>query len=474
MANQTEVLEFLSKKEGAGNPTEIAKELQSAEATIVTYLSRLKKKGLVDGGGRDWYITDPGKEALERQKKVVITKEDVGEDELDRFIYFGQLSAVDPDKITACVELFQNCASMRSMDEMERVLAEMNVPQTQRTQWKNLYRGFLRNTTPPEEREKLYPLPRLVEERVTVEGERRGEELNYIVEGNDVLKVGEGLGMFTFKEALQVVSAKRGTYPQAGQQGQPLDADGIIKIVSAVKEWTGDKGTPPKSYVVTQGEGGAVVQEMEQGKPVVLNAPVSNPPAATYFVDGEGNVRQAQPGEPIVITQKPQAAPPSKAFIVRQTAEGMVAEEHDLSKPLIINAPAGQSSGFPGMVPFPVFSTDGKPVYDSEGKPVYADIEPMMKMMGFQSEQKRADERHSMLMGLGQTVRENFGDGIQALKDAVSEVKGEGKGKKAAEQPTVYECSDCHTQFGIPNVDFVTVKCPKCSREYTKEEVMGA
>ncbi|KKK53009.1 hypothetical protein LCGC14_3099090, partial [marine sediment metagenome] len=144
MANQNDVLRAMSNKEEAASPTALAGELRAGEATIRTYLNRLKKKAYVDGGGSQWYITDAGRAALEREGGVPTTKEDIGEDELSKFKYYGELSGVPEDKVTACAELFQN-TNVRSMPEMERVLAEINIPQPQQNQWKNLYRGYLRN-----------------------------------------------------------------------------------------------------------------------------------------------------------------------------------------------------------------------------------------------------------------------------------------------------------------------------------------
>jgi len=297
------------------------------------------------------------------------------------------------------------------------------------------------------------------------------------------IDIDEENGDLTYKDALLMSSSIK------GKSGQYDDAINLINAARTLAQDGQPKETrKPKEYYV-EPDTGVIVHDPDNGEYTLSEAravsqslqrvtPGQAQPPPTYVVDSEG-ARELKPGEPIVIKQPP-AAPPPKTLIVRQTAEGIVAEEHDLGKPIIINAPAvqgsGQGSGFPGMVPFPVFGTDGKPVYDSDGKPVYADIDPMMKMLGFRSEEKRADERHSMLMGLGQTVRENFGDGIQAIKDAVSEVKGEGKSKKAAQQPTVYECSTCHTKFSIPDVPFETVTCPnpECGRVFSKEEVTRA
>ncbi len=476
MANQTEALRILSTNEEATSPSSIAKELKAGEPTIVTYLNRLKKKGYVDGGGKEWYITDSGRKFLETAKKVPVTKEDVGEDELSKFQWFGQLSGVDHDVITAVSELFQN-TDMRSITEVERVLAEMNVPGTQRTKWKNLYRGYLRNTTEPEKRDELFPLPspeevRATGERATTEG---GERLDYIVEDNNILLVGDGLGMFTFKQALQVVAAKRGTTPQvaqAGQQGQPLDADGVIKIVNAVREWGGGQ-SGQKSYVVTQGEEGAVVKEVQPGQPLVLSPPAGGNPPATWVVDG-GEVRQLQPGEPLVIKQ-PVVAPPQKTFIVRQTSEGLVTEEHDVGKPIIIN-PAPASANPSPMMPYPVMDGEGKPVLGQDGQPVYANLEPMLRWMGFQGEQKRANERHTALMGLVEVVKENVPDGIRAFQMAAAEVKGKGKGsKEEPPQGQIYECDGCHIKFTLSRepAEGEEVECPNCHKKFPREEVIG-
>ncbi|MBA7700427.1 hypothetical protein ES703_109141 [subsurface metagenome] len=362
---------------------------------------------------------------------------------------------------------------MRSMAELERVLAEMNVPGTQRTKWKNLYRDYLRNTTAPEMREQLYPLPgpeevRAAEERAAGEG---GEKLDYIVEENNILRIGDGLGMFTFKQALQVVAAKRGTIPQGGPS-QQWGPDELLKIVKAVQEFAPSGAAAPKSYMVTQGEEGAIVQEVESGKPVVLQQPASQP-RPTYTVDtATGEVKELQPGQPIVVVKQPAAAPPpQKTFIVKQTPDGTtVVEEHDLGKPIIIStgAPGGV---LPAMYPFPAMGADGKPMYDNAGNPIYVNVEPMIKWMGFQREQTRSDERHGAIMSLASTIKENLPIAVEAFNRAVSEVKGKAP-ESTAQQ---YECGECHTKFTLPREpgEDEMVECPKCHLQWPSKEVMS-
>ncbi|GAH56570.1 unnamed protein product, partial [marine sediment metagenome] len=300
--------------------------------------------------------TDAGRKALERGEAPVVTREDVGQDELSRFRIYGELSGVDTDLLDACVELFQN-TDMRSLEEMERVLAELNIPQTNRNRWIALYRGYLRNTTPPEKRDELYPLPVAAEvkgeEGSTLAGERtKGEKLDYVVEGNEILRVGEELGSFNFRQALQVVAAKRGTVPPqpAGGGGlkdfaeavkllspnKPLTLEDIITIVNTINESRGSGGdgnpTQQKGFVVSS-EGD--VTELKEGQPIVIKK-VERKPAKTYFLNEDQELVEQDPGKPIVIKVQQGSTNP----------------------------------GTPAMLPFPVMGGDGKPVLDDDGKPV--------------------------------------------------------------------------------------------------------
>ncbi|GAI44200.1 unnamed protein product, partial [marine sediment metagenome] len=266
-------------------------------------------------------------------------------------------------------------------------LAELNIPQTTRNRWIALYRGYLRNTTPAEKREELYPLPVATEvkrsdEGSTLAGERKGAGLDYIVENNEILRVGAELGSFTFREALQVVAAKRGTTPQPQGQGsgikeladviatlnpnQPISIQDIVTIVNMINEQRG---------------GGGDGQPQQKG----------------IMVDGQGNVTELKEGQPIVIKQVERQ--PAKTYFLNENQELV---EQDPGKPIVIKVQQGSpNSGMPAMLPFPVMGADGKPVLDDDGKPVYANLEPMMKYLGFLGEQRRSDERHGALMGVG-------------------------------------------------------------------------
>ncbi|MBA7594273.1 hypothetical protein ES703_01212 [subsurface metagenome] len=83
-------------------------------------------------------------------------------------------------------------------------------------------------------------------------------------------------------------------------------------------------------------------------------------------------------------------------------------------------------------------------------------------------------QRNKHLGTLADTVKENLGDGIAALKVAAEQAKaGTGAKTSKEEQPQLYECGNCHAKFGAPPGEWEKVACPACHTEYTKEELLG-
>ena len=85
-------------------------------------------------------------------------------------------------------------------------------------------------------------------------------------------------------------------------------------------------------------------------------------------------------------------------------------------------------------------------------------------------------ERNRHLGTLAATVKENLGDGIAAISAAASEIKEGAKTSASESQPQVFRCGDCQTQFSPPagwEGQPLKGPNPSCSREYTKEELLG-
>jgi len=468
MASQNDVLEALRTKEAATSTEDLAKELKASREGTRKQLTRLKDKGYVDGDSQEgWLITEDGRNQLERGG-VAPSMVEEGVTPRDVFEGIGRRIGITPDRIVLATDIVWS-GDYTDIKWVWEALRQAVIRDDLAKLWVNSWRAHLKKGIPPELERELVGAEE--EQGVKAGAKPRVEEgRSYILVEDLPVYVGKNLGDLLYEDAVDLARIRAGRAARGAVQGapsQPWGARDIIEIVNAVRDWAPGQA-PSKSYMVTQGEGGAIVQEVEPGKPMVLQQPASKP-GATYLVKPDGSVKQMEPGEPIVVTQQAPAA--QRTFIVKQTPEGATVEEHDLSKPIIINALA-PASGMPPMYPFPAMGGDGKPILGSDGKPVYVDIEPMLKWVGFQGEQRRADERHNALMGLTQVIKENLPIGIEAFSRAVGEVKGKAP-ESTAQQ---YECGSCHTKFTLPREpgEDEKVICPKCGTEWTGKVVMSA
>lgn len=497
MASKEEILGILAGESGAMSKVVLGKRLGLPTSSFQNQLDRMEKQGLIEKNEQNEYtITDAGHQfALAEPPPPPgetppgeATEESLKTTEYQQFIEIGRQTGVVPlALIGQTANHVWRGGDFRDLTWVWKGLVEMGIRSDLAQRWFHSWRSFLHQSIPPhlasvttsQIAEGATPAKEAVE---VGKGKR-----DYIFDVNGLpLYVGEGVGDLDHDEAVRLSALRQAALARGGIQtapgGQPATpgtmADEVVKIFNAFKETMGPQ-TKGKSYIVKPGEEGYVVEEVEEGKPTVVTPPGQGggTPSPSFLVDAEGNVTEVAPGRPVVIKQATPSGSiqPSKTFIVRQTPEGIVAEEHDLGKPIIINVPSSLGPNMPPILPFPVMGSDNKPLLDQDGHPVYANLEPMLKWQGFQDDRRRADERHSTLMGLVQTVRENFGDGIAALKAAAEEAKAGSKtsAPPPQEQP-VYECSSCHIKFNIPAEEgWERVACPGCGTEWTREQVMS-
>ena len=492
MASKEQILGILAGESGPMNRTVMGKRLGSPTSSFQSQLDRMEKQGLLEKNeqqeytitetGREFVLAQPPPEERPETPPGEETEESLKTTEYQQFIEIGKATGVVP---MALIEQTANHiwrgGDFRDLTWVWKGLTEMGIRPDLAQRWFHSWRSFLHQAIPPDLAASVgAPTEKGAAKAEAVDKGKR----DYILDANGLpLYVGEGVGDLDHDEAVRLSALRQAALARGGTAapgGQPATmgtmADEMTKVFNAVKEFLGPQ-SKGKSYIVKPGEEGYMVEEVEEGKPTVVSTPGGNTnPSRSYFVNSEGNVEEVT-GKPIVIKQPaPVTNPLGKTYLVRQTPEGMVTEEYEAGKPIIINAaPPSPGSNLPSMMPYPVIGGDGQPVYDKDGKPVYADLGPMMKWMGFQNEQRRLDERQQMLGGVVKTVRENFGDGIQALKDAVAEATGT-KTSTESSSPQVFKCGDCGTQFSPPaGWEGQPLKCPNpaCGREYTKEELLG-
>ncbi len=473
MATEIELLGKLSTEQTAISTADLAEKVQAGREGTRKQMTRLKAKGHVGGDSQEgWIITEEGKKALGlgvAQPSMIAE----GVTPRQMFEQFGQLIGIRQERIALATRIVWS-GDHTNMVWVWNALGQADIDVDLKRVWLNSWRAYLHKGIPIELEKDLVETEGKVEVKPGA-GPRIEGGRSYILQEDLPVYVGKNLGDLTYEDALDLARIRGGRAARRGDgaPGQQWGPDEILKIVKAVQEFVPSGAAAPKSYVVSRGEEGkAVVQEVEPGKPVVVEQPTSQP-GTSYMVNPEGDVKELKPGEPIVVVKQPAAAaPPQKTFIVKQTSEGTtVVEEHDPGKPIIIQA--GAPGGvLPAMYPFPAMGADGKPMFDNDGNPIYVNVEPMIKWMGFQREEKRSDERHSALMELTGVIKENLPIGIEAFSRAASEVKGKAP-ESAAQQ---YECGNCHKTFTLPRVpgEEEKVICPHCQQEWTGKEVTSA
>jgi hypothetical protein len=357
-----------------------------------------------------------------------------------QFEAIGRRIGIKEDRIVLATDIVWS-GDFNDIIWVWQALGQADIANDLRSVWVNSWRAKLHKGIPSE----LEPELTGVGKTLTVEGEKdalskRGRE--YIIIDDEPVRVGENLGDYNLQDAKDVLAIRAvrnrfATGTQAGGKTEPGVSEKVSDILTALSPYLNKEGG---SNLDTLKE--VLADKLEIQKQDILS-------------------RIPQPGQP----SQP------KSFIEQISeavaALGSLKEVGPLLRS-ILGLP--ESSGNPNNTTYPIQlkGADGEPVIMDLGK--YIDLEK------FRGEERRADERHGAIIGVAQAVRENVSDGVAAIKAAVEEAKKGTGAKTPAPGPQPYECSDCHTQFTIPDVPFETVKCPnpQCGRVYTKEEVLSS
>jgi len=234
------------------------------------------------------------------------------------------------------------------------------------------------------------------------------------------IDIDEDEGDYTYKDALLLSASVK------GKGGHFEEAINLIKTVTELgggkKPQTDER---PKEFYVDP-ETAVIIHDPENGECTLSEARAisqsmrgsEDKQKVIQYLNDEGKLVEAPAGQPIIITKKEQAQP-SKTFFLNEAGE---LTEQEAGKPIVIKIQQGASgSGMPAMLPFPVMGSDGQPVLDKDGKPVYANLEPMMKYMAFQSEQRRADESHKTKLEIATGFKDLLGKAGTALSHMAEE-----------------------------------------------------
>jgi len=444
MANITELLEVLNTKEAAISTADLANELKASKEGTLKQLTREKDKGNVEGNSQEgWLITDLGRKALEKGD-IHPSMIDEGVTPRQQFEAIGRRIGIKEDRIVLATDIVWS-GEYNDIAWVWEALGQANIADDLRSVWVNSWRAKLHKAIPPELETELTGVSKAVAEAGEAVAPKKPGGRDYIIAGDEPVRVGENLGDYGLQDAKDILAirAVRNRFAGAGQPGagsSPSATEKVSDILTALSPYLNKEGA---SDIGTLKE--ILADKLELQKQAIL----SRIP------------QQGQPAQP-------------KSF-VEQITEAIAAlsslREVGPTLRSILGVPE-PSSGNPETTAFPV------QLKAPDGTPLVMDLSKYIDLEKFRGEERRADERHGSLMGLAQTVRENLPDGVAALKAAAEEAKG-GTGAKAPAPPPqhqVFVCGDCQTQFSPPDGwAGQPLKCPnpECGREYTKEELLG-
>lgn len=476
-----QILKILENREEPTKVPDLAKELGGGVSgeTIRTATKRLKEKGHIDGSGEEgWSITDRGREILKTLGgKIPITSEDTGTDTPGILRRYGFIATVEPDVIEGTIEMI--CShDPEDLDWVWKCMVDMGVVLHKRRVWFNMWRNYIKQ-----------PIPEALKPEVV--GARKEEDFrpdmirpktrDYIVEADTPIMVGEGCGDYTFEEARQVVTIQllkarltsgAGGAPAGGPQG--LTLDNIQQILG----WIQPQGAR-KNYLVRQGEEGTVVEEIEEGKPLVIPSQTPNTPAKSFFINPQGELQEVAPGQPIII---PSPGAPTTWVVgptgeVRQLQPGepLVVEkvQREPARTFLVNQDGTVHEQLPGQpiiiqpAPNPSQDTTSIPLEltDETGKAIARISMPLTEFIGTQRDSataRQAQQKHEEWLRFMSDVRKY----IPAVMSEVDKIIGSrgGKGEAAQAATAKLLCDHCGRENEVPR-DAKMFTCTECNWE---------
>lgn len=233
---------------------------------------------------------------------------------------------------------------------------------------------------------------------------------DYILDDDDKPQwVGDRNGTLDYKDALDLAKMRAVRKSVGASSNAPVSqAEELTKLLKLVKEFM---GTPsePKSFIVKPGENGYQVEEVEQGKPILVPAIGAKEAVKSFYVDNEGKTQEINPGQPIVIFRDQQRSQQAQTHFLVDQRSGTVTEVAP-GTPIIIKTespPVNQS------VPIQM--------KDKDGNPMVMDITTFITLEDHRDKQRREDESHKVKMEIAQ----GFKGLLKHVESAVSHMGSE-------------------------------------------------
>jgi len=418
MPSKGQILDLLASESTEATPlhrNKIAEKLgENSYRNFQTQLDRFEKQGLIEGNAEhEYYVTELGLKDRSDQSTVTeeTDEEKLGTTEYQRFIHLGKITGISPPElIKQTADHVWNGGNFTDLDWVAKAFQEMGIRQDLRNRWWHSWRTYLHQ-----------PIPSHMPSAI-LEGEQREDgkpskssgKRNYILDADDKpVYVGEGLGDMDFDNAMELakIRAGRGRVAAGASQIPGSMADEMVKLFGAFKEFAGEK-SQGKSYMVRQGDDGLQVEEVDPGRPMIMNYPQGdNKQKQAYYVNPEGEVQEIQPGQPIIIKQPPPAIPTNGGvqYLIDKTT-GQVTQVQP-GQPIVIQAASPQSQ-------YPYTPIQMK---DKDGNPMVLDLSTFIRLEEHRDKQRHDEESHETK----QEIAKSFKDLISKASSAMGHMAEE-------------------------------------------------
>ncbi len=367
MAEEKELLEALAAQ---GNPIaagELAKQVNSKVETVSTQLKRLKGKGLVTSGEDGWSITDTATEALAKGKLPGTSMMEEEVMPYDAFCGIGRRIGVNENRVKLVADMVFS-GDYGDLKWVWDALGQQGLRNDVKSLWFNNWRVVVRKPVPPEIAEEVFLSKTEAEGKPKAKAEGEKADRDYILVDDMPVRVGQGVGDFDLETAKQLAGIRAlkdrlgKAIPGTSAGAPPTMMGGLPELITALAAF---REKPDQEGV------NALIKELSDVKFDALKQDI--------------------------ISRIPRQQEP-QSFMQQLTEFTTSMKEMGPILRSILGVPeTGQQAQSP-MTPIQL--------NDKNGNPMIMDIHSFTTLRKFESEERRADEKHKDDQEMAGVVKE--------------------------------------------------------------------
>lgn len=448
MASKDKILNTLAQQSGPITLTNLGKILGEPPGNFYTQLARFAKgeDALVrkTEDQKSWEITDKGREYLEN-----LNNEQEAEDakppaeilrnsedptavmtEYQKFYQLGLQAGVNNKPLLKATVDHVWAFDYHDLEAVHAALLQANIQPDIAQRWVAFWGSYIKKAITPTLEENMHSAKTGLDGIVTQGKGLRADLTHMLDTETDIpIYVGEGLGTMTYKDAIELAKIRAAGKARASSQqvpqGDAVDtALRIVEIINAKKEEGAVQ--PGKNYMVKVGaDGQATLEEMDQGKPMIVQAGPTAPPLdpmASLSSQAQGLKGLIELLSSLGLVRLPGQDNGGGGQPVKYVMVNPDGSRRELApgEPIIIQAPAPQviKDVTPSNILLP--GKDGQPGMTLDIR----QLDAYFKIQDWQDKRRREEESHNNHQELIKTVKEMAPEAIKGFQDWASSQHG--------------------------------------------------